>query len=392
MSAQAVYHTVQQLLEARLGRALRASSLERITLLVVGMLEAEHAAPARVAAKLHELGLTRAAKPASIERRIRRIENDPQLTAVRCVHPLAAYYLRLGQPQELTLQIDCTTKQDQVVLLTVSVWYRGRALPLAWLVWPANTPLEGAGFWERVAALLEQVAPLLPVGVPVVWLADRAFGTPAFTDLLEAYGWSYVVRVQSHTRTIPQRGREQPISHWVQRPGQRRKFRGQVFKKRGWRTAGVVVWWGRRAPKPLCLVSNLRPRWWLVHRYRRRFGIEALFRQYKRGGFQWEHGQVRALYHLRRLVVGMALASWVAVLCGVAHAQRLLAQPPTGRRRTRPYEAKYSLFRLGVREFKRALRQDRVPPLAPALDQWDAPGWQQQLTQHHARAFVFAAR
>ena len=51
-------------------------------------------------------------------------------------------------------------------MLTVSVWYRGRALPLAWAVWSGQQPLTDQGFWERVAGLLSIVAKLLPLGVP----------------------------------------------------------------------------------------------------------------------------------------------------------------------------------------------------------------------------------
>ena len=105
-----------------------------------------------------------------------------------------------SRPERLLLIIDPTTQDERVVMLTVSVWYRGRALPLAWAIWPGQQPLTEADFWSRVAVLLQTVAELLPVGVAVVWLADRAFGSPAFIDLLTPYGWDYVVRVQGQTR------------------------------------------------------------------------------------------------------------------------------------------------------------------------------------------------
>ncbi len=63
-------------------------------------------------------------------------------------------------------------------MLTAAVWYRGRALPVAWALWPANQPLEDERFWHRVAVLLETVAALLPPHIPVTWLADRAFAHP----------------------------------------------------------------------------------------------------------------------------------------------------------------------------------------------------------------------
>jgi hypothetical protein len=315
MSAPTVVSQVRQWLRCHIGEKIDTSSLERLTLLVVGIMRAESASPARIARALDQLGLSEA-KPASIERRIRRIENDPEINAALCLHPTARHHLLWGRPQQLLLVIDPTTQDDRVVMVSVGVWYRGRTLPLAWAIWPANTPLTGDGFWTRVAALLDLVAKLLPAGVQIIWLADRAFGTPAFTDLLIARGWYYVVRVQSHTRCRDRCSVERAIGSMVQGRGRRVKLWGEVFKKRGWREASVVVYWGRHHKKPLCLVSNLPPSWWLIGLYRRRYPIEATFRDYKSYGWHWEQGQVTDLAHLERLLVGMALATWAALMAG----------------------------------------------------------------------------
>lgn len=258
MPPHTVYAEVRHLINAHLDPAVTESTRERLTLLVTGILTAKHAAPAQVAQALHTLGLS-AATAESIERRVRRIENDPQVSATLCFHPLARERLRWGHPSELLLVLDPTTQEDRLVMVSAAVWYRGRALPLAWVLWPGNTPLLNAGFWVRIQALLTQVAALLPEGVPVTWLADRAFGTPSFTDLLAKYGWHYIVRVQGQTRCRTRQGQEKQVQQWVRLRGQRAKLRGQVCKKRGWRTASVVVYWGRAYKTPLCLVSDLSP-------------------------------------------------------------------------------------------------------------------------------------
>ncbi len=148
----------QPLLDPHLDERVDPSTRERLVLLVVGMLRAKSAAPARIAQALQELGLTQATAE-SIERRIRRIENDPELEVTLCFHPFARERLLFGRPKELVLILDPTTQEDRVVMLSASGWYRGRALPLAWMVWPANQPLTGAGFWERVEMLLDTVYP-----------------------------------------------------------------------------------------------------------------------------------------------------------------------------------------------------------------------------------------
>lgn len=240
MSASQVYHDVYELLDDHLDESVDASSRERIALLVTGMLRAKSASPARIAAAIKELGLSQATVE-SIERRVRRIENDPELTAATCIHPFAKARLAYGKPRELWLILDPTTQEDRVVMVSVAVWYRGRALPLAWSTWPANQPLEGDGFWVRIEALLDVVAPLLPQGVHITWLADRAFGSALFTDMLTARGWHYVVRAQGQTRCLDRQERTRRLDALVQRPGRRAKLRAQVFKKHGWRDASVRV-------------------------------------------------------------------------------------------------------------------------------------------------------
>jgi hypothetical protein len=249
--------------------------------------------------------------------------------------------------------------------------------------------LEGDRFWERIAVLLQQVAAIVPQNIPITCVADRAFGTPAFTDLIDLLGWNWVVRVQDQTLCQDYQGRIGRIRDLVRFPGQRKKLRGEAFKKAGWRTLSVVVFWGHRHARPLCLVSNLPPAWYLVQIYRQRFPIEGTFRDYKAYGWRWEQGQVKDLHHMERLLIGMALATWIALMIGSWQARQILAKPATGNRYTRPWEGKSSLFHLGLDLCDRGFHEP-LPPFAWLLTDWAAPVWSIQIVAHHAFAFIFA--
>jgi hypothetical protein len=387
MPVGALYGQIQELLQTHLGEGLSKASLERLTLLVTGMVGGASAAPARIARAIRTLGLS-GAKAESIERRIRRIENDPEITSTMCLHPLARGRLQFGRPTELLLVLDPTSQDERVVMVSVAVWYRGRTLPLAWATWPANRPLEQERFWQRIEALLDEVKSVIPSGVCVTWLADRAFGTPAFTDLVVARGWHYVVRAQDQTRCRDRTGREQQIRHLVQCPGQRRKLAGEVFKRRHWRLGSVLVFWGKEHRHPLCLVSDWPPSWRLMAIYRRRYSIEASFRDYKSSGWRWEQGQVTVLEHVQRLLVGMAVATWITLAAGTQVAEEFLARPATGQRRTRPYEAKHSLFALGLDRLHEMFHAASVVRLTWHFTQWDARNWNEQITAHHTQAYA----
>jgi hypothetical protein len=389
MSAPEVYHQVRALIRQELDPRVDESTFERIALLVTGIIASKSASPAQVAKGLEKLQL-KGASAESLERRIRRLENDPEMQASWCFHPFARAHLCYGRAQELLLILDPTMQEDKIVMVSVCVWFRGRALPLGWAIWPGNTPLEGEGFWKRIERLLEEVSGLIPAWARVTLMADRAFGCPAFIDLVVKNNWHYVIRVQGQTICRDRMGRERSVQSLVPYKNKRAKLSGRVFKKNGWRSASVVSYWGRRHEKPLCLVSDLKPGWYLIHLYRRRYPIEAHFRDYKSYGWRWEQGQVTNLLHVERLLTAMALASWIVLLAGNWRAKLILAKPPTGNRFTRPWEGKSSLFALGLDQLHIWLFETRLPAFLWYLSDWSAPNWECQICAHHAHAFVFA--
>jgi len=139
---------------------------------------------------------------------------------------------------------------------------------------------------------------------------------------------------------------------------------------------------------PLCLVSDLPPDYRLMHIYARRYPIEALFRDYKSYGWHWEQGQVRDHQHMERLLVGMALATWVTIMAGTQVAEGYLPIPSTGNRRTVPWAGKFSLFHHGLQRLSKLLTGSCQIPVKWCLDHWDALNWQKQIYFHHARAYV----
>src|SRR4029079_1419495 len=103
-------------------------------------------------------------------------------------------------------------------------------------------------------------------------------------------------------------------------------------------------------------------------------------------GWQWERGQVMDLAHVERLLVGMALATWLVGCAGAQEAAEALAASPTGKPATLPHEGKRSLFTLGLQNFAHWVRQ--LGPLCWRLTDGDAPNWSHQIYSHHAHAFI----
>jgi hypothetical protein len=87
-----------------------------------------------------------------------------------CFPVLLAWVVSWWQGTQLALAIDATALGARFVVLAVSVVYRGCAIPVAWVVLPANTKHAWRREWLR---LLRRLRPAIPRGWTVIVLADR---------------------------------------------------------------------------------------------------------------------------------------------------------------------------------------------------------------------------
>jgi hypothetical protein len=387
-------------------QTLPDASLQRLALLATGIMLARSCVLRRVAQALDLHGLTGARWAASIERRLRRTLNDPHLTVGRYQAALAATvdWRSLRRRQRggggLVLAIDDSSQADRVHLLRLVLPYWGGSLPLAWAVWPQNVRQPTGQYWAALERLLDQVAALLPRGVPVVLTGDRFFDIPPFVDRVQARGWHWAVRLkaQSDLHVRDHQGRAQPLRPLLQRhlpgPGRRWKMRGQVFKRAGWRAASVVAVWGPGQREPLVVLTDLPPRWAVLRVYDRRFWIEPGFRADKAAGWQWEASQVQNLAHQQRLLLGMAWATLLTLCLGQHQAQAQLAdqaaRPAAGRRPPKPQPPRDSLFRLGLQAALRLLLHAQAWPGPWRLTDLDRPSWHATWTAAMAYRFIFA--
>jgi Transposase DDE domain len=153
--------------------------------------------------------------------------------------------------------------------------------------------------------------------------------------LIQQRGWDYLVRVQRDTTLRPRPSWRAPRVHLgelVQQPGApSTTCDGWVFGHRSiW--AHVAAVWRRGHQEPWLLVSNLDLGVGLADLYARRMHVEALFRDAKSGGFEWELSRVLRADRAQRLLLGLMLAVLCAVLLGEA-SMRAGEIPAYGRRR-----------------------------------------------------------
>lgn len=303
-------------------------SSRRLALLVTGMLLARHTALPRLAAQLRRV--THTAQADSIERRLRRTLATATWDLPGIVEAFVRVSLQHLPPGPCVLVLDDTQQTDRCTLTTLALAYRGRALPLAWCRWSGR--LHGA-YWRQIDQLFARAQRLLPPQVQPVLLADRGLASPALVRLIQQRGWDYLLRVQRDTtlRTAPRGPRRLRLDELVPRPGAPGVVtQGWVFLKRStW--AHVTAVWRPGYQEPWLLVSNLERGLGLADLYAQRMHIEALFRDTKSGGFEWELSRVLRPERAERLLLGVMLAIWCGVLLGEA-AVRAGEIPAYGRR------------------------------------------------------------
>ena len=327
MAPRALYQRLYQHLQACVPD-LGVWPTRRLALVVTGLLVARHTALPRLAAQLRRV--TPTAQPDSIERRLRRTLAHTKWDTTAVFEAFARASVRHLPRGRCVLLLDDTQQTDQCTLSTLALAYGGRALPLAWCRWSGQ--LQGK-YWQQIDQLFESAHRILPAQVQPVLLADRGLASPALIKLARQRGWDYVVRVQGETtlRSAPRGPRLARLDELVQSPGAPNVFlAGWVFSKyTTW--AHIAATWRVGYKEPWLLVSNLDLGRGLPQLYAQRMQVEALFRDAKSGGFEWELSRVLRADRAQRLLLGIMLAIWCAVLLGEA-ATRAGEIPAYGRR------------------------------------------------------------
>ncbi len=135
------------------------------------------------------------------------------------------------------------------------------------MLWQQNVALPRGFYWTAVDKVLDQVAALLPAGLEVVVVADRAYAIPPSLTACARYGWHWVLRLTttgSH-RWCDRHGREHALRDVLRahlgQPGQRWRARGCLFKDAGWRQVELVGLWATGQKEALVVITDLRERW-----------------------------------------------------------------------------------------------------------------------------------
>lgn len=254
-------------------------------------------------------------KKESLMDRFRRFVRNPNLEVEVEYSPFGQRLLKAVGEGPIVLMIDSTKLGGQCLCLMVSVYYKSRALPLAWVTYKGR---KGHSSQALQLHLFQRVKALLPAGVPVVLLGDGEFDGSEVIDWFQQDSqWRYVCRTDRTNKILYQEQwlglHELPLTE-----GQEAFFTQVRFtEKNNVGPVNILAVWHQARQEHWFFVTNCHSAAEAKEFYTLRFTTETLFSDLKGRGFQLDDTRLWQPDRLHRLLLAATIAYFFMVALGV---------------------------------------------------------------------------
>jgi len=294
------------------------------------------------------------AKAESRVKRIARFINEVDEKQAVHIMPFAGLLLSNLAERTLVLVMDGSEVGRGCLALMLSVIYRGRALPIAWLVISAK---KGHFSQERHVKLLSAVQELIPPDADVVFLGDGEFDGTKLQAKLADFGWKYACRTSDNTILFDDE--EFSFQDLPLQPDMCLSLPEVLFTRQRFGPVLAIAWWRTGYKEPIYLVSNFELAEEACHWYQKRFKIETFFSDQKSRGFHLHKSHLSNPARLAKLMLAACLAYLWIVYLGIWSVQQKLH---TVIHRTDRCDL--SLFQLGLRVIDHLLDHNSPLPVS----------------------------
>ena len=217
--------------------------------------------------------------------------------------------------EQVIIALDRTQWRENNLLMASAIIEK-RVVPIFWLM----LEKQGASSLAEQQQLLRPVIRLLSKYKLVV-IGDKEFHSVELAHWLHGQHLSFVLRQKQSTTFRQKRQKFHPLISLPIQPGISRFYTDiTLTQKRGFGRFNLAAYWkrkyrGKQEDQPLYLLTNLPTLEASFKIYAQRFGIEAMFKDCKTGGYNLEGPQASA-DRLVRLIFLIALAMTSAWLQG----------------------------------------------------------------------------
>jgi len=294
-------------------------------------------------------------KDPSLVNRLRRFLNNPRVCVRRLYRPVAVQVLTAFVGQRIRLVIDCTKVGFRYRLMTISLVYRKRTIPLVWSVHPGS---RGHTTAKQQIELLKYVRTLLPERTQVWVMGDAGFQSVLLLRWLSRQHWHFVIR-QPGNNQARWAGQDWVKLNAIPLTEGKTRFIGWVrLAERhdaGW--FWLILHWDKGEDEPWFLISDQAGKRNLINLYRLRMWTEEMYGDLKGHGFDLEATHLDDVKRISRLVLTVCLVfTWLITLGAWVVKRGLRHLIDHKSRRDKSY------FRLGWDWLARCLRiADPIP-------------------------------
>lgn len=305
------------------------------------------------------LAIASTAKMASRTRRLRRFLANPHVCVRAYYDVLIRGALADWAGQTMYLVLDTTTVRGRLVILRVSLVYRGRAIPLVWQVYERKSVSLPIKLYREV---LGHVRGLLPPGVTVVLLGDRGFRTTALMRWCRSphIGWHFRLRLKANQRITWGEGQTCLLRELGLKPGQKGFLHDVSLGGRQYGPIHLAMAWSEKEKS----AKEKSEAWYIASdeptedatlgEYGLRMEIEEELLDDKSGGFQLEKTELADAASISRLLLVMSVAYLHVVSLGTFVVAAGLRRSVDGH-----WARGLSYFQIGWRWLRQALYHDR---------------------------------
>lgn len=238
-----------------------------------------------------------------------------ELALSACWGAWLAWVLDGWNGRQLAIALDATALGNRLVVLTISVVYRGCAVPVTWKILRATEKHPWRPEW---LALLAHFHRCVPKDWTVIVLADRGLYAKWLFKTIAALGWHPFLRVNLQGQFRPQGQRSwTPFTALVPAVGRCWQGQGTAFSgKKNRLPCTLLGRWSEGYSTPWLILTDLPPEAANVSWYGFRAWIEHGFKKIKRGGWQWQYTRMSDPARAERLWLAIALATWWLLAVG----------------------------------------------------------------------------
>jgi len=294
-----------------------------------------------------------------MRRFLSNIKISPAIVLVPLIHLMRSLLEKMPEIVLIMDRTDWEKRLKYINILSVAVSYKGRAIPLFWIV----SGKKGNSSFDDWKCVLAPVIEALQKmewlsGKPIHAVADREFASPKLAEWLKTtYNVDSTLRIKA---SMYLKGEDEPeikVATLIQKMirGGRRVLYDQILTRASTFKMNVLLTWGKEYDEPLVVATTSGSPVQADIVYGKRFGIEPMHKDWKTNAFELEKTRVNDPKRIETLLIPIAFAYILCVLEG-EHKEEIgdVRKPPKGKNRM------VGLFLDGIRTISIYLRRATI--------------------------------